>query len=336
MSKNDASIRSRIDEARSAVRELLNEIESQDFPVERYLMKAKRLARLLRDLDAQKWLDYELKGYPDKLSFSELGTCKRYAESGGRLTDGKYWQLSLPSLEARCKADEATLSSFNVNQPLAVAENFVVARATAELMSKQTNLLNRKKSDYQQNVSLLSSLKGSIHSYATECYLAIEFSDIAQDIFEQTREDVDAFIRANCPEAAEKVVAINERMREDEAESRAAALTSCRRLLMSVADAIFPATQDSYIDGKGKTRKVGQEQYKNRLVAFLEKRLQSESTVAILTSEIEHLAARLDAVYEKNCKGVHDTVTAEEARLAVIQTYLMIAEISRLGGGTAA
>lgn len=336
MSKNDASVRSRIDEARSAVRELLNEIESQDLPVERYLMKAKRLAHLLKDSDAQKWLDYELKGYPDKFSFSELGTCRRYAESGGRVSDEKYWKLSLPSLEARCKADEATLSSFNVNQPLGVAENFVVARATANLMSKQCNLFNSIKFRYQQNVSLLSSLKGSIHSYATECYLAIEFGDIAQDLFEQAREDVDAFIRAKCPEAAEKVVAINERMREEEAESRAAALTSCRRLLMSVADAIFPASEDSYIDGKGKTRKVGQEQYKNRIVAFLEKKLQSESTATILSSEIEHLAARLDAVYEKACKGVHDTVTVEEARLAVIQTYLMIAEISRLGGGTAA
>lgn len=331
MPENDSSVRSRIDEARSTVKELLNDMESQDLPVERYLMKAKRLARLLRDSDAQKWLDFELKGYPDKFSSSELGTCKRYAESGGRSNDDKYWQMSLPSLEARCRADETTLSSFNVNQPSGVAENFVVAGATAALMQKQANLLNSIKSAYQQNASLLSALKGSIHSYATECFLALEFGDVAQDIFEQAREDVDAFIRAKCPEAAEKVVAINERMREDDAESRSAALTSCRRLLMSLADAIFPASEDSYVDGKGKARKVGQEQYKNRIVAFMEQRLQSGSTAVILSSEIEHLAARLDAVYEKACKGVHDNVTLEEARLAVIQTYLMIAEIARLG-----
>jgi hypothetical protein len=330
MAGNDSSIRSRIDEARSTVRELLSEMESQDFPVGRYLMKAKKLARLLRDSDAQKWFDLELKGYPEKFSFLELGTCRRYAESGGRLTDGKYWKMSLPSLEARCKADETTLSSFNVNQPSAIAENFVAARATAELMTKQANLLNSTKTAYQQNASLLSALKASIHSYATECFLAIEFGDIAQDIFEQAREDVDTFIRAKCPEAAEKVVAINERMRDDDAESRSAALTSCRRLLMSLADAIFPASEHGYVDGKGKARKVGQEQYKNRIVAFFEQRLQSGSTEAILSSEIEHLAARLDAVYEKSCKGVHDDVTIEEARLAVIQTYLMIAEIARL------
>lgn len=335
MSENDRNIRSRINEARSTIRELLNEMESQDLPVERYLMKAKKLARLLRDSDAQKWLDFELKGYPDKFIFSELGTCLKYAESGGRVADGKYWNISLPSLEARCRADEATLSSFNVNQPSAVAQNFVVANATAQLMSQQAKLLNNLKLAYQQNASLLSALKGSIHSFTTECFLAIKFGDIAQDIFEQAREDVDTFIRSKCTEAAEKVVAINERMREDNIESRSTALTSCRRLLMSVADAIFSPSEDSYVDGKGKARKVGQEQYKNRIVACLEQKLQSGSTAAILSSEIEHLAARLDAVYEKACKGVHDNVTIEEARLAVIQTYLMIAEIARLDAGTA-
>ncbi|MEH2334892.1 hypothetical protein [Nostoc sp.] len=48
------TIRSIIDEARSTARELLNEMESQDLSVERYLMKAKKLARLQRDSDAQK------------------------------------------------------------------------------------------------------------------------------------------------------------------------------------------------------------------------------------------------------------------------------------------
>lgn len=217
-----------------------------------------------------------------------------------------------------------------------MAENYVVASATAQLLQQQTTLLNNSKLVYQQNASRLSALKGSIHSYATECFIAIEFSDIAQDIFQQAREDVDTFIRAKCPKAAEKVVAINERMREEDAESRSAALTSCRRLLMSLADVIFPASEDNYIDGRGKARKVGQEQYKNRIVAFFEQRLQSGSTAVILSAEIEHLATRLDAVYEKACKGVHDNVTLEEARLVVIQTYLMIAEIARLDAAVTA
>ncbi|WP_103668086.1 hypothetical protein [Pseudanabaena sp. BC1403] len=328
MIRNNNSSGSRIDEARSTVRELLNEMESQNLPVEKYLMKAKKLARLLRDSDAQKWLDCELKGYPD--NYFNLGTCKKYAESAGRLTDDKYYKESLPVLEAKYKADEATLLNTNANQPSPIAENFLAARATEQLMATQAKLLNNMKTSYQQNASLFSALKSSIHSYATDCLISIEFGDVVQDIFEQSRKEVDTFIRARCPEVAEKIVAINERTRDNDTESRTAALTSCRRLLMSLADAVFPSSNIDYIDGRGKPRKVGQEQYKNRITAFLEQKLQSESTAVILNSEIEHLAARLDAVYEKACKGVHDNVTIEETRLAVIQTYLMIAEVARL------
>jgi hypothetical protein len=42
------------------------------------------------------------------------------------------------------------------------------------------------------------------------------------------------------------------------------------------------------------------------------------------------LAARLDAIYEKTCKGVHAEVTAQEARLAVINTYLFIGEVANV------
>jgi hypothetical protein len=328
MIRNDNSSGSRIDEARSTVRELLNEMESQNLPVEKYLMKAKKLARLLRDSDAQKWLDFELKGYPD--NYFNLGTCKKYAESAGRLTDDKYYKESLPALEAKYKADEVTLLNTNANQPSPIAENFIAAHATEQLMATQAKLLNSMKTSYQQNASLFSALKSSIHSYATDCLISIEFGDVVQDIFEQSRKEVDTFIRARCPEVAEKIVAINERTRDNDTESRTAALTSCRRLLMSLADAVFPPSNIDYIDGRGKPRKVGQEQYKNRITAFLDQKLQSGSTAVILNSEIEHLAARLDAVYEKACKGVHDNVTIEETRLAVIQTYLMIAEVARL------
>jgi AbiTii len=53
---------------------------------EAVLMRAKRLARLMRDTDAQTWLDLETNGYPQGFSFATLGTCEKYAKSGGRLS----------------------------------------------------------------------------------------------------------------------------------------------------------------------------------------------------------------------------------------------------------
>ncbi|WP_079606413.1 hypothetical protein [Bradyrhizobium erythrophlei] len=319
----------KINETRRVAISLLDDLEGAVAPVEGILMKAKRLARLMRDADAQKWLDLETRGYPEKFNFRTLGTCRQYATAGGRLnSDDSYWSASLPEIEANCRSNEARVNSFQKpGSTPQVIENFLVKNATEAFVVSQLNMQQKLADQYRQTKSLLVSLRSGIHSYATDMFLAIELGDVAQDIFESARGDVDSFVRAHCPKGAEQLIAINERMADKSAESRTAALTTCRRLLMTVADSIFPARDMEWIDGRGKARKVGVEQYKNRLLAYMAER-QGASSQEIIASGIEHLAARLDAIYEKTCKGVHVDVSEQEARLAVIHTYLFIGEVA--------
>ena len=101
----------RIDEARKVSEDLLNDLEGSKSKIDAVLMRAKRLARLMRDTDAQTWLDLETKGYPEDFAISELGDCINYAVSGGRvdLEEGKYYTQSLPAIEANAESDEALL-----------------------------------------------------------------------------------------------------------------------------------------------------------------------------------------------------------------------------------
>jgi hypothetical protein len=103
---------------------------------------------------------------------------------------------------------------------------------------------------------------------------------------------------------------------------------------MEVADSLFPARDKDWKDNAGKMRKVGVEQYKNRLLAYLSERSSSESDSAILESELELVAAKLDAVYEKTCKGVHVNVNTQGAKLTVISTYIFLGEIARFASLT--
>lgn len=325
---------SRIDEARQVAAALLDALEESTVGIDSILMKAKRLARLMRDSDAQTWLDLETRGYPDDFVFSELGSCLKYAVAGGRLdiAASKYYPQSLPALEANAQTDEAMLAALKTTQaPSAKVKDFLEKSATESLMVTQRNAQQSQKKSFAHSKSIFSSLKSSVHSYATDLYLAIELGDAAEEIFEAARNQVDQFVGSTCPKAAEKLVAINERMAEKSPESLAAALTSCRRLLMQVADSVFPAQDEDWLDKSGKARKVGSEQYKNRLLAFLDSSNQSTGSVEILESGLGHLAARLDAIYEKTCKGVHVDVSIQEARLAVIHTYLFIGEIACCG-----
>jgi hypothetical protein len=68
---------SRIDEARRVAMELLDSLESSSMPIDSIILRAKRLARLMRDTDAQGWLDLEMRGYPENFDFSTLGTCRQ-------------------------------------------------------------------------------------------------------------------------------------------------------------------------------------------------------------------------------------------------------------------
>ena len=321
----------KIDEARKISEALLDDLENSTSKIDGVLMKAKRLARLMRDSDAQVWLDLETKGYPDNFSFKELGSCIKYATSGGRIDikTSKYYPQSLPAIEANAESDEALLSSLKTTQlPTTKVKDFLEKSATEALMVTQLTHQSQQRKNYANSKSLYSSMKSAIHNYATDTYLAVEFGDIAEEIFEGARNLVDTFIRSHCPKAAEKVIAINERMADGSEESLSAALTSCRRLLMDIADSVFPASTEDWKDRKGKNRKVGTEQYKNRILAYLADLCESKGTYILLESEIEHLASRLDIIYEKTCKGVHIDVSLNEARLAVIHTYLFIGEIA--------
>ncbi|MHC2462112.1 AbiTii domain-containing protein [Bradyrhizobium embrapense] len=309
---------------------LLDDLEAGTAEVEGTLMKAKRLARLMRDADAQRWLEFEMAGYPSGFAFSSLGTCEKYVRAGRRVdSENKYYSLSLPEIDARCRTADARLrtmgSLMQSSQPM---ENYTVKRATEEFLAGQRQIEQSLINAYRHDRGLLSSIKSTIHSYATDVFLAIELGDVAQDIFETARRDVDNFVRAHCPKAAEQLIAINERMADHSTESRTAALTTCRRLLMTVADSLYPAKTEDWKDTSGKARKVGQEQYKNRLLAYLADLKHQDSSQAVVTAGLEHLAARLDAIYDKTCKGVHVDVSEQEARLAVIHTYLFIGELA--------
>jgi hypothetical protein len=315
---------------REVAADLLDELETDAAPISQSLMRAKRLARLLRDEDAQAWLTLETNGYPDGFDLASLGSCGRYAVEGGRVTsEGKYYAQSLPRIESELRASESALPIPSSGPPLKV-DDYVQAGATAQVLRGVEQQAENARTRYTNWSSLNASMRAAIHAYATDASLALELGDAAESIFEAARRDVDVFVRAHAPRAAQHLLAISERMRESDGESLSSAMSSCRRLLAAVADAVFPPRTEEFVDRAGNKRKVGPEEYKNRLLAFAEQSVGSDGTRAILSTDLEHLAARLDAVYEKACKGIHTDVTLDEARLAVIGTYIFLAEIARV------
>lgn len=128
----------------------------------------------------------------------------------------------------------------------------------------------------------------------------------------------------------EQFTAARRRARGDDAESKTHALTTCRRILESVADLVYPPQPESLLDSSGKARDVGQEKYVNRLWMFVAESTAGSTQSRLLLATLQDFGSRVDTVYSLTNKGVHADVTQAEVDTCVMQTYLLAGEILRM------
>jgi hypothetical protein len=291
---------------------ILSDLEINQLPISQILMKAKRLARMLHDSDAQKWLDYEIMGYPVVFDPDDLGSCKKYYTSERPvIRDEKTHRphsIGLPHLESyinSTKIESVTKIGANESQKM-------------QILNKHHELVN----DFER-------LKTTIHNYITEVNISLSVGDFAEDIFEDTRLAADKFIRENCPRAGEQLLAINERMKYYDPESFSQALHAVQKILIIVADTVIPAGEKIYLDKKGHERNVESHQYLNRIFSYIEQNSRNDPVLFMIESEMAYIFAKSDHSSEKT-KGLHERVSKDDVELAIIHMYLIIAEIAKI------
>jgi hypothetical protein len=133
-----------------------------------------------------------------------------------------------------------------------------------------------------------------------------------------------------------RIESIAENLRSDNQEDWANAVHSCRRLLQTVADVIYPPRDAKTISSGSKTRTIqlGPDNYINRLATFCEERSNSKRFNELVGSHLALVGDRLDAVFKAAQKGSHANVSREEASRTVIYTYLLIGDILELHEST--
>jgi hypothetical protein len=177
---------------------------------------------------------------------------------------------------------------------------------------------------------VLQRIKNSIHSYVVSCNYSLRFGAITQDVFDRTRQRVDAELAALCPAAAKRFVSAYEDLRSSNSVDWSNAVHSCRRVLQDLADVIFPA-QDAPIQREGKQVDVSEDKYVNRLMCYIEDQSESETWTAVVGSTLAFIGDRLDALVDAGSKGTHHKVEGDEADRYVIYTYLVVGDILSLG-----
>lgn len=174
---------------------------------------------------------------------------------------------------------------------------------------------------------IVKNIKNRIYRETTNILIDLKFGGIIETIFEDTKKLVDSKLVIICPNTIEKFTSAYERLRETNPESWAQAVTTCRRILKDFADNIYPP-KDDLVDG----RKVGENEYINRLWAFASENIKSDTNKELIQSEVEYTGRRINSLYDLTCKGTHAEISREEAERAIIRTYLLIGDLIKLGG----
>lgn len=165
-----------------------------------------------------------------------------------------------------------------------------------------------------------------IHTIITKQWVELRFNGLIVTIFEETKKLVDSKIVDICPDAIEKFTVSYERLTETNPESWAQSVTTCRRILNDFADAIYPP-QNTLIKG----RKVGENEYINRLWAFASENIESDTNKKLIQSEVDYIGGIIDSLYDLTCKGTHAEITKDEAERVVVRTYFLISDLIKLG-----
>lgn len=184
--------------------------------------------------------------------------------------------------------------------------------------------------------NILSRVRNRVSVYLSNVEKQIIFGQIHSDIFEENRFYVDRKLGEICPDALAKFVAAYQRTKENNPESWAQALTSCRRLLKSLADTLYPPTDKLVKGADGKERKLTDELYVARLWQYVYERTLNSTSGALLQSQVQDYGNRIDRLYEMSCKGVHAEVTKFEVNQCLIQTYIIAGDLLRLSEGDSA
>ena len=176
---------------------------------------------------------------------------------------------------------------------------------------------------YKNNLySHLGYVRNRAHGFASALFNQLKFADTVSNSFDVLKTAVDDKLLDLNPVLAEQLMLAFRGVSSSKDEEWSQALTTCRRLLEGIADQLHPADTQPV-----KGRVLGQAQYVNRLWAFMDKAIKSESNRELAKTHVDFLGSWLEKVNKITNKGVHAEVQQLEAVKAVFHTYLVVADL---------
>lgn len=339
-----------IDRASTLVQEAITQFDSPQMTVAALLRRCQRIASLRGDGVALAWLTLESTDIPNSFEHksdatreslaarllktipSEEANAQWSAEYRGyisrRILQSEQREANLRSIQqiedlVRMLREEEAAT---LNPPPNGMHTYDLGKHMAEQRAIRTRLVNSR----IPLETVLSRVRDRLWVFLTETEYELFFGEATAATFDRLRAYVDQQLTTISPPALEQFQTAYSRLRDGGAEDRAHALTSCRRVLKSLADELYPAGSAPVKCADGKIRVLNDARFVNRLLQYVSEAVGKHENGAVVQATLKDIDARLGALNDLASKGVHADVTTYEVDTCVVQTYLVVADVLRI------
>jgi hypothetical protein len=242
---------------------------------------------------------------------------------------GKFRGDSISQIEVQVKEFKRISESLAPVSGLTPGDTYAASRAA----DKQRQVLEPVILETGQ---IVERVRDTIWAFLIETESQLERGQQSSSIFDRAQGYINSALAQHAPAAAAAFVAAQERLSEGSDEALSHALTSCRRVLKDLADALFPATDEVVVGDDGVERVMSDEYYKNRLLEYVKREMGKHAHSTVVLASLQSLGSRLNALDQLANKGVHDQVSIAEAETCIVWTYLFAGDVLRIADGSSA
>lgn len=295
----------------SLATEIMDDIELSRNEAQAILLKATRLARYVDNEEVRSFLKFEMQGYPN----TEIG--RRFMDKTGRWTnkeDGLGYWFPLSQVEAKIEVENTKLAQLRIPDTSADSARIIIGD------------IRRSINEIAVRIAKLGGVKSRVislvHEFVTNVYYERTFDNLAEGIFESYKKDIDLLIAENSGDIIEQIPSVVARLTENDSESISQALTTCRRIIDSFANHIFPPTNET-IEIGGNELQLKEPNVLNRINAYVHNNCESKNRKKKIKQNLTNLYSRVSS-------GVHSDIDYKEAKNLFLNVYLLLGEILTL------
>lgn len=186
----------------------------------------------------------------------------------------------------------------------------------------------------QSYVKIIEHVRQNIYSYLLLTEKNLHTGKPTSSVFERGLEYVRTSLAERAPAALDKFLAAEVSLAGGTPEDLSHALTSTRRMIKDLADALYPATGETIVGEDRVERVMDDDAYRNRLVQFVKEKLGKRLRGKVMGDTLASYGKRITNLDSMASKGVHRDVAVAEAEQCVIWSFMLVADLLRIADGT--